>query len=532
MRRFSFFPQRREGSYSSRTNHHTSDAPQHSWQTLIFSAFEDSSFTTTAKLPQQFLTGRNPWRDPHFAVVLFIVAILLLLFWKLLAHWHCRQTWSKKCGVPVLWHTPQGISWPWLGQAIQFLRYRPWDLMSSWHTQYGPIVCFPLLGNLMFSVGSPHLLKQVWQSKIASVKKDVHNVMKPFLVLLGTGIVTSEDELWMKQRLKMSHPLRHEVLEMIPSQTLLAVQRLMHQWDTKACDDTQSQQQSVAVGSALRHLTLQVISGTFLSLSADESDSTFAKLYLPIVDESNARVWHPYRSYLICAPSFWYQLWNVHRLNAYVSQLIRERWRLRRREQQQQQTAATQSSNHSSNNPPQNLRQADILDGMLRSCEKELLLGSSNSSSSAEQPLDVGSNHRHLPLELPESHVKQLRDELKTFMLAGHETSAAMMTWALYELLGNDALMLQVAQEALAVFGTCLPDALRGTRHDLPKERLSELVLSEATLKVRGQYLSARRRRWTGVSLLALVVVGSKVRFLTCRLIRSLWFHRKLCESE
>jgi cytochrome P450 len=33
--------------------------------------------------------------------------------------------------------------------------------------------------------------------------------------------------------------------------------------------------------------------------------------------------------------------------------------------------------------------------------------------------------------------VCQIRDEFKTFMLAGHETSASMMTWALYEFDGK-----------------------------------------------------------------------------------------------
>ena len=45
---------------------------------------------------------------------------------------------------------------------------------------------------------------------------------------------------------------------------------------------------------------------------------------------------------------------------------------------------------------------------------------------------------------LSPSDVRQLRDEFKTFMLAGHETSAAMMTWTFYELMKDDDITKQV----------------------------------------------------------------------------------------
>jgi cytochrome P450 len=171
-------------------------------------------------------------------------------------------------------------------------------------------------------------------------------------------------------------------------------------------------------------------------------------MYLPIVDESNAQVWHPYRSYLFLLPAFWKQLYNVHRLNAYVSKLIRGRWHLRIEERRKNEYS----------------RITDILDRVLQAYEKE------NPTSSL----------------LPEEHVRQLRDEMKTFMLAGHETSAAMMTWAIYELLGHGELMEEVSTEGRKVFGRTMPDALEAVASDLPTfQQLSELSLSEATLKVR-----------------------------------------------
>lgn len=40
--------------------------------------------------------------------------------------------------------------------------------------------------------------------------------------------------------------------------------------------------------------------------------------------------------------------------------------------------------------------------------------------------------------------VAQIRDEMKTFVLAGHETSASMLNWSLFELMENSDLMSKV----------------------------------------------------------------------------------------
>jgi len=357
--------------------------------------------------------------------------------------------------TPVLWSTAEGISLPFIGQGITFLLYAPWDLLTRWHERYGGVICFPLLGTTMFSVTDAQMCKAVLQSSTANIKKDIEVTMKPFLSILGTGIVTSEGSHWLKQRRKMSHPLREDILEIIPSQTLSAVQRLMTILDEAI---EKGEQERVPLGSLLRHLTLQVISGSFLSLSAQESDSTFAKLYLPIVDESNKRVWHSYRSYCFFLPAFWKYHSNVYQLNAYVSSLIRQRWELRRREQKE--TAATASSTISSSG-----RSFDILDKVLADFEKEF--------------------PNHTDDTLPEHAVRQFRDEMKTFMLAGHETSAAMMTWCLYEFIHNSKLCADVVREAEGVFDPAV-DWRRAPSSDIPPaDQLAKLQLSEASLRVR-----------------------------------------------
>ena len=326
---------------------------------------------------------------------------------------------------------------PLLGHAFNFLLYSPWDLLLGFHKKYGDIFCFSLMGRSMVSLSTPNELKMALQSRIKAVKKDVGFTYQPFLVILGKGIVTSEDKDWMKQRLKMSTALRINVLEVIPKITLEAVQTLMKKLD-KAADDGSI----VELSESLRHLTLQVISKAFLSLTAEESDSTFAKFYLPIVDECNTRVWHPYRPFLFFLPFWWKHQYMIYKLNSYVSSLIVKRWKERMTDQP---------------------RKDDILDLVLDSYQKD-------------HP-DAKS--------MPDSAVRQIRDEFKTFMLAGHETSAAMMTWAFYELIGDTPLYEKVVKEGQDVFGAASIDWMKRTDSDLPaRERLGDLTLSEACLKV------------------------------------------------
>jgi hypothetical protein len=174
-------------------------------------------------------------------------------------------------------------------------------------------------------------------------------------------------------------------------------------------------------------------------------------MYLPIVDECNKRVWHPERAFMFFMPFFWKHLGNVHRLNTYVSGLIWKRWAERKTGE----------------------KTGDMLDRVLDTYEKE----------------NPGQ-------DLTTAAAIQFRDEMKTFMLAGHETSAAMMTWALYELMGDETLMKQVSTEGECVFGKATDkDWALLQPSSLPsREELANLTIAEGCLKVRMKVSNTRKR--------------------------------------
>jgi cytochrome P450 len=78
---------------------------------------------------------------------------------------------------------------------------------------------------------------------------------------------------------------------------------------------------------------------------------------------------------------------------------------------------------------------------------------------------------------------RQVRDEVKTFILAGHETSAAMLAWAAHELVKGGGALEALREEAGRVWpgSSCAT----WTEEQLPSrtEELCDLTYSEACLK-------------------------------------------------
>ncbi|NP_001234049.1 cytochrome P450-type monooxygenase 97A29 [Solanum lycopersicum] len=70
---------------------------------------------------------------------------------------------------------------------------------------------------------------------------------------------------------------------------------------------------------------------------------------------------------------------------------------------------------------------------------------------------------------------KQLRDDLMTMLIAGHETSAAVLTWTFYLLSKEPSVMAKLQDEVDSVLGDRLP-----TIEDLKKLRYTTRVINES----------------------------------------------------
>ncbi|EEH52833.1 uncharacterized protein MICPUCDRAFT_22138 [Micromonas pusilla CCMP1545] len=74
----------------------------------------------------------------------------------------------------------------------------------------------------------------------------------------------------------------------------------------------------------------------------------------------------------------------------------------------------------------------------------------------------------------------QLRDDLMTMLIAGHETTAAVLTWCLFCLVRDKPLMKKVVEEIDSVMGPVAEEARAPNYEEIQKLELVRLCLAEA----------------------------------------------------
>ena len=285
-------------------------------------------------------------------------------------------------------------------------------------------------------MSQPALLRQVMNTGTTDVarrhyEKDRAFSYKPFLGILGAGLVTSEGHHWRRQRSLVMKAFRVDILDEIVGVGARAAQALCGKIDAGYCSRAADGEggaaeaaPALALSEEFRHLTLRVIVNALMDLSHEESDRVFPVLYLPIMEEANRRTVQIWRPYLPSYSNLMFN-WRNWRLSTYVRGIVASRWRER---------AAR-------NGAPR--ERHDILERVL------------DATATRIGPRAAARRW------LPGGELQQLASEFKTFVLAGHETSAALMTWALHELCKphNAEALRRVREEADSTFGSIGADA-------------------------------------------------------------------------
>lgn len=251
------------------------------------------------------------------------------------------------------------------------IRRDPLQYLAGVWRMHGDVVQFPVPVPPSYLVSSPEAVRQILVTRARDYGKRTLQYSALSLVT-GDGLLTADTATWRPHRRILQPAFHHTAVSLVGDHVAAAADRLTEQWRRQAGT-------VVDVDAAMMHTALDVVGGALFGTNLHDDAERLAEATLQALDMVIVRARTP-----ISAPSWVPTPGNV-RLNRAVRQL----------------DAAVDQMLAARRGPiPETAR--DMLD---------LLLAAH------------GDDVDHLS-------TRQIRDEIVTFIVAGHETVASALTWA------------------------------------------------------------------------------------------------------
>jgi cytochrome P450 len=308
---------------------------------------------------------------------------------------------------------PPGPKGHWLfGNLAEFRR----DMLGFYgrcSRDYGDMVSFRLGHKRHVLVSHPRLIEEVLVTQNQKFGK--HYALQFLRPVLGNGLLTSEGKFWLRQRRRMQPSFHRQRIEGYAPIVVTHAQRMLNQWRDGQVRD---------IHQDMMRLALAVAAGALLNVDLDRDCQEVGGLLDLIMKDFS------YRHESAFPVPFWLPTpWNrrvkkaIRRLEDIIGGIIQQR-----REN--------------------DTEKGDLLSTLIQARDEENLDGMSD---------------------------RQLRDEVMTLFLAGHETTANALAWTWYLLAQHPEAEDKMVAEIEAVLQGRLPTAA-----DLPKLRFTESVFLES----------------------------------------------------
>jgi len=301
---------------------------------------------------------------------------------------------------------------PLLGNLLELRR----DILGhyeQWARQYGDIVA------LRFGAWPAVLLNNSDHAEYVLVRNHRNFIKFPLFfrhvqAIFGHGLLTSEGEFWLRQR-RLAAPAFHA--ERVAGYGTVMVgetERMFAKWREGELRDAHADMMA---------LTLRIAAKTLFNAEVEEDISDIGTTSETLANEIMHRVRRPFRiPDLVPTPGNIRYRRGVRRIDGLVSRIIAERQRDGR-------------------------DRGDLLSMLMLARDEE------------GRPMSD----------------QQLRDEVVTLLLAGHETTAVALSWTWYLLSQHPHVEAELAAELKQVLGGRPP-----TANDLPRLTYTEQVVTEA----------------------------------------------------
>jgi cytochrome P450 len=315
------------------------------------------------------------------------------------------------------------VGGPLLGNVLGLARDRL-GVMRVAGAVRGGICEMPLAGGTVVVLSSPDLVHEVLVAQGDNFKKGTtFRFLRP---IIGNGLLTSEGDFHRRQRKLMAPALSHKRIAAYADTMAAYAERTQGAWK----DGT-----SIDVSEEMMRLTLDVVSKTLLDTDVGKDVDQVGAAVSLLVRAINARMSTPISFLLGSASRDPEVRAAIATLDDVIRRIIRER------------------------------RQSKADTGDLLS----MLLGAQEEGT-GEGMTDA-----------------QVRDEVMTIFLAGHETTANGLTWALYLLARHPDMYRRLRAEATSVL-----DGRTATASDIPRLGFALQVFKEALRLYPPAYLTSR----------------------------------------
>jgi len=328
---------------------------------------------------------------------------------------------------------------PGLPYSLPFYANKPWVklgqpilLFEHLHRTYGNIAHYRFLGTPIVFVNEPEYIQEILINQASNFVKE--RTVRRMKVLLGEGLITSDDPIHMRQR-KIAAPAfhRHRIAAYADQIVFIAAH---------SCDHWQPGE-TIDVATAMMRLSLEIVARTLFDTevttdirSINDEVNTIMGLYNLIVALPRLE---SYLHWPLPGVSKFRR--SRDRLNTIVDRII-----LQRREETTGDRIARD--------------RGDLL---------SMLIASRYESET------VSTSNHQAPTSSHGMSIEQIRDEVLTIFLAGYETVANALAWTWYCLSQNPDAEATLHAELDSVLGGRLP-----TVADYPLLRYTEQVFAES----------------------------------------------------
>jgi cytochrome P450 len=343
------------------------------------------------------------------------------------------------------WRLPPGLK-----RALPYYARRKWvsfgepiPLFEHLHKVFGKIAHYRLLGTTIVFINDPEWINEILVTQGGSFVRE--RTLKRMKILLGEGLITSDDPIHMQQRRIVAPAFHRQRIAGYVGQIVA---------NAAAAADRWSEGQEIDIADQMMQLSLHIVAKTLF-------DSEVTADVLSVRDEVNTIM--GLYNFLIAFPKLESVLhWPIPgvmkfrrsraRLDALVASMIASRRSLTREQLEQR---------------------GDLLSMLMAAHDEEAEPPAKHDAPSARAAsTETKSTARAASTAMTDT---QVRDEVLTIFLAGYETVANALTWTWYLLSQNPEATAKMYAEVEQVLG-----GATATPESFPRLKYTEMVFAEA----------------------------------------------------